>query len=179
DDSQQCSDDSQQRSDDSQPFSDWSQTNYGESQPPNVDSQPSQSTVAHHVPTTISATPASALKHVQSDDSEAPWSNKRTRTTGPKSILAIGHSVDGIGKVIATVFAPHKSSAMSLTKKVEAARKLALKDMDGGYIGVAERTRVNILFWCDTSAADAYISDEDPFLRAATAQELLNPTPMF
>ncbi|KAJ6609935.1 hypothetical protein B0H10DRAFT_2438281 [Mycena sp. CBHHK59/15] len=67
DDTEQRSDNSQQRSNDSQPFSDWSQTNYGESQPPNVDSQPSQSTVAHHVPTTISATLASALKRVQSD----------------------------------------------------------------------------------------------------------------
>ncbi|KAJ7764186.1 hypothetical protein DFH07DRAFT_770593 [Mycena maculata] len=179
DDTEQRSDDSQPRSDDSQPFSDLSQTNYGESQPPNVNSQPSQSTVAHHVPAAIPVTLASALKRGMSDDVEAPWSNKRAKTTGPESILALGRSVDGIGKVIATTFAPHKSSAMSPTKKVEAARKLALEDLNGGYIGALERTRLNILFGRDTSAADAYISDADPFLRAATAQELRNPTPMF
>ncbi|KAJ7456345.1 hypothetical protein B0H11DRAFT_2244024 [Mycena galericulata] len=175
---EQSQDDAEeQRSDDSQLFSDWSQSNHGDSQPPNVDiPQPSQSTVAHGVSATIPPTPASALKRVPSDDVEVPWSNKRTRTTGPESILALGRSVDGIGKVITTVFAPQKSSAMSPTKKVEAARKLALEDMDGGYIAALDRTRLNILFGRDTSAADAYISDADPFLRAATAQELLNPT---
>ncbi|KAJ7769584.1 hypothetical protein DFH07DRAFT_768856 [Mycena maculata] len=163
----------EQHSDDSQPFSDWSQSNHGESQPPNINIlQPSQSTVAHGV----SATPASALKCAPSDNVGVPWSNKRTRVTGPESILALGHSVDGIGKVMATVFAPQKSSAMSPTKKVEAARKLALEDMDGGYIAALDRTCLNILFGCDTSAADAYISDADPFLHAAMAQELLNPT---
>jgi hypothetical protein len=77
--------------------------------------------------------------------------------------------------VISTVFAPPpKSSAMSPTKKVEMARKLALEDMHGGYIMSDERTRLNILFGRDTSAADAYISDEDAFLRAETGRELLN-----
>ncbi|KAJ7446166.1 hypothetical protein B0H11DRAFT_2248994 [Mycena galericulata] len=175
--SQDDAEEQEQRSDDSQPFSDWSQSNHGDSQPPDVDiPQPSQSTVAHGVSAPIPSTPASTLKRAPYDDVEVPWSNKRTRTTGPESILALGRSVDGIGKVMATVFAPQKSSGMSPTKKVEAARKMALEDMDGGYIGALDRTRLNILFGRDTSAADAYISDADPFLRAATAQELLNPT---
>jgi hypothetical protein len=124
----------------------------------------------------IPATPAPALKRAAAENVEAPWSSKRSRTTGPDSILALGRSVDGIGKVIENVFAPKKSSAMSPTKKVAAARKLALEDADGGYIAASDRTRLNILFGRDTTAADAYISDEDPFLRAETAHELLNPT---
>ncbi|KAJ6613862.1 hypothetical protein B0H10DRAFT_2221833 [Mycena sp. CBHHK59/15] len=103
--------DGEQPSDPSQPFLDWSQSNYGESQPPNLiiptlPPQPSQSTVAHCVPATVPATPASASKCMPSDNIEAPWSNKRTRTTGPESILALGRSVEGIGKVMATVFIP-------------------------------------------------------------------------
>ncbi|KAJ7488666.1 hypothetical protein B0H11DRAFT_2229853 [Mycena galericulata] len=97
-----------------------------------------------------------------------------------RRILALGLSVDGIGKVIETVFAPPpKSSAMSPTKKFETARKLALQDMHGGYIMSDEHTRLNILFGRDTSAADAYILDGDPFLRAETGRELLNPTQNF
>jgi hypothetical protein len=109
------------------------------------------------------------------DDIEPPWSSKHRKTKGPELILTLGRSVDGIGKVISNVFAPSpKSSAMSPTKKVEMARKLALEDMRGGYIMPDERTRLNILFGRDTSAADAYISDEDAFLRAETGRELLN-----
>ncbi|KAJ6609509.1 hypothetical protein B0H10DRAFT_2193813 [Mycena sp. CBHHK59/15] len=177
-------DDNEQPSDPSQPFSDWSQSNYGESQPPNLvipmlPPQPSQPTVAHHVPATIPATPASTLKCMPSDNGEAPWSNKHTRTTGPKSILALGRSFEGIGKVMATVFALQKSSAMSPTKKVEVARKMALDNMKNGYLSSEEHTRLNILFGRDTTAADAYIADDDAFLHVDTEHELLNPTPMF
>ncbi|KAJ7836172.1 hypothetical protein B0H13DRAFT_1913256 [Mycena leptocephala] len=101
---------------------------------------------------------------------------KHSQTTGPESILALGRSVDGIGKVIKNVFALTKSSVMSPTKKVTVARKLALEDVNGGYITASDRTHLNILFGRDTTAADAYISDEDPFLHAETAHELLNPT---
>ncbi|KAJ6610274.1 hypothetical protein B0H10DRAFT_1953980 [Mycena sp. CBHHK59/15] len=153
---------------------DWSQSNYGESQPPNLviptlPPQPSQSTVAHDVPATVPATPASALKGMPSDDVEAPWSNKHTRTTGPESILALGRSVEGIRKVMAAVFAPQKSSAMSPTKKVEVARKIALDNMKNGYLSSEERTRLNILFVWNTTAADAYIANDDTFLRVDTA----------
>lgn len=172
-----------QSSDLSQPLTDWSQSNFGGSQmsdaaDPVSSSQigTTQSTSQTTVPHRSSATPAPARKRAAPEDVEAPWSSKRSRTTGPESILALGRSVDGIGKVLENVFAPRKSSAMSPTKKVEAARKLALEDMDGGYIAASDRTRLNILFGRDTSAADAYISDEDPFLRAETARELLNPT---
>jgi hypothetical protein len=81
--------------------------------------------------------------------------------------------------VIESVFAPQKSSAMSPTKKVQVARKLALEDMNGGYIMSDEHTRLSILFGRDNSAADAYIADEDPILRADVARELLNPTQNF
>ncbi|KAJ6630034.1 hypothetical protein B0H10DRAFT_1939275 [Mycena sp. CBHHK59/15] len=176
--------DDEQPSNPSQLFSDWSQSNYGESQPPNLviptlPPQPSQSTVAHRVPTTVPATPASALKCMPSDDVKAPWSNKHTRTTGPESILAFGRSVEGIGKVMAAVFAPQKSSAMSPMKKIEVARKMALDNMKNGYHSSEECTRLNILFGWDTTAADAYIADDDAFLHADTARELLNPTLMF
>ncbi|KAJ7689192.1 hypothetical protein B0H17DRAFT_1202548 [Mycena rosella] len=153
--------------DSSQPFSDWSQSNFGESQSPDpTNSVPASQSTASRAPASI--------------DSRTP---KHSKTMGPESILALGRSVDGIVKVISTVFVPlPKSSAMSPTKKVETARKLALEDMHGGYIMSDERTRLNILFGRDTSAADAYISDNDPFLRAETGQELLNqlnPTPNF
>ncbi|KAJ7196895.1 hypothetical protein B0H12DRAFT_1245175 [Mycena haematopus] len=86
-------DDDDPSSDLSQPFSDWSQSNYGGSQSLNLDNpmlppQSSLSTAAPSVPA-IPATPASALKRVPSSDAEAPWSSKRTRTTGPESILAL------------------------------------------------------------------------------------------
>jgi hypothetical protein len=124
----------------------------------------------------IPATPVPALKRAAIEDVDGPWSSKRSWTTGPESILALGRSVDSIGKVIENVFALTKSSAMSPTKKVAVARKLALEDANGGYITASDRTCLNILFGRDTTAADAYISDEDPFLRAETAHELLNPT---
>ncbi|KAJ7678802.1 hypothetical protein B0H17DRAFT_1206578 [Mycena rosella] len=150
--------------DSSQPFSDWSQSNFGESQSPD----PTNSVPASQ--STASRAPASIHSHTP-------------KTTGPESILALGRSVDGMGKVISTVFTPPpKFSAMSPTKKVETARKLALEDMHGGYIMSDERTWLNILFGRDTSAADAYILDNDPFLRAETGRELLNqlnPTPNF
>ncbi|KAJ6565052.1 hypothetical protein B0H10DRAFT_1965899 [Mycena sp. CBHHK59/15] len=95
---------------------------------PRCHPQPSQSTVAHDVPATVPATPASTLKGMPSDDVEARWSNKCTRTTGPESILALGRSVEGIRKVMAAVFAPQKSSAMSPTKKVEVAHAYIAND---------------------------------------------------
>ncbi|KAJ6621532.1 hypothetical protein B0H10DRAFT_2215170 [Mycena sp. CBHHK59/15] len=84
----------EQPSDPSQPFLDWSQSNYGESQPPNLvipmlPPQPSQSTVAHRVPATVPTTSASTSKRMPSDDVEAPWSNKCTRTTGPEPLVAL------------------------------------------------------------------------------------------
>ncbi|KAJ7675185.1 hypothetical protein B0H17DRAFT_1207822 [Mycena rosella] len=158
--------------DSSQPFSDWSQSNFA-----------SQSTAPRAPASIHSRTPSTGSKRSAPDDIEPPWSSKCSKTTGPELILALGCSVDGIGKVISTVFTPPlKSSAMSPTKKVETASKLALKDMHGGYIMSDERTWLNILFRRDTSAADAYISDNDPFLRAETGRELLNqlnPTPNF
>ncbi|KAJ7692698.1 hypothetical protein B0H17DRAFT_1200279 [Mycena rosella] len=153
--------------DGSQPFSDWSQSNFGESQSPDpTNSVPvSQSTVSRAPASIHSCTLSTGSKRSAPDDIEPP------------------HSVDGIGKVISAIFAlPPKFSAMSPTKKVETARKLALEDMHGGYIMSDERTRLNILFGRDTSAADAYISDGDPFLRAETGRELLNqlnPMPNF
>ncbi|KAJ6594784.1 hypothetical protein B0H19DRAFT_1225805 [Mycena capillaripes] len=167
-------------SDSSQPLTDWSQTNFDGSQASDVPDPASSSQISttqstSQVPRRIPATPAPSLKRTAAEDVE-PWSGKRSRTTGPESILALGRSVDGIRKVLENVFAPKKSSAMSPTKKVAVARKLALEDADGGYIAASDRTRLNILFGRDTTAADAYISDEDPFLRAETAHELLNPT---
>ncbi|KAJ6617499.1 hypothetical protein B0H10DRAFT_1948221 [Mycena sp. CBHHK59/15] len=171
--------------DGSQPFSDWSQSNFGESQSPDpTNSVPASQSTASRAPASLhSRTPSTGSKCSAPDDIEPPWSSKHSKTMGSESILALGRSIDGIGKVISTVFTPPpKSSAMSPTKKVETARKLALEDMHGGYIMLDERTWLNILFRRDTSAADAYISDDDPFLRAETGRELLNqlnPVPNF
>ncbi|KAJ7203914.1 hypothetical protein C8J57DRAFT_1542459 [Mycena rebaudengoi] len=170
-----------QSSDLSQPLSNWFQTNFDRSQTSDVPDPASSSQISttqstFQVARRIPVTPAPALKRAAAEDVEGPWSNKRSRTTSPESILALGRSVDGIGKVFENVFAPKKSSVMSPTKKVPAARKLALEDADGSYIAASDRTRLNIFFGWDTTAADAYISDEDPFLRAETARELLNPT---
>ncbi|KAJ7913685.1 hypothetical protein B0H13DRAFT_1873672 [Mycena leptocephala] len=164
-----------QSSDLSQLLADWSQTNFDGSQTSDV---PRSSVLFanQHDAVHLSAAPAPALKRAADEDVDGPWSSKRSWTTGPESILALGRSVDGIGKVIENVFAPKKSSAMSPTKKVAVARKLALEDAGGGYITASDRTRLKILFGRDTTAADAYISDEDPLLRAETAHELLNPT---
>jgi hypothetical protein len=68
---------------------------------------------------------------------------------------------------------------MSPTKKVAAARKMALQDMNNGYLMSDERTRLHILFGWDTTAADAYISDDDALLWADIGRELLNPTQNF
>ncbi|KAJ7765582.1 hypothetical protein B0H16DRAFT_1687242 [Mycena metata] len=184
-----------QGSDVSQAISNWSQTDFGDnsqnsfgddSQPPTLDNDArgsqantaSSQVVARRFP----ATPAAAMKRSSPDDVESPWSSKRSRTTGPELIMALGRSVEGIGKVIENVFAPKTSSAMSPTKKVTTARQMALADFRAGYLLADERTRLNILFGRDVSAADAYIADEDPSLRVETGRELLNqlnPVPMF
>jgi hypothetical protein len=193
--SQAQSQDEEEQSDVSQPFSDWSQSNFGESQSLNLDttssSQPtatqsaaSQATQCISLtpataPQRITPTPASALKRSPSDDVEAPLSSKRSKITGPESILALGRSVEGIGKVIETVLAPPKSSAISPTKKVEAARKMAMADLEEGYISAGESTCLHILFGRDVTAADAYISDETPLGRAEIGRELINPTQNF
>ncbi|KAJ7699805.1 hypothetical protein B0H14DRAFT_3904480 [Mycena olivaceomarginata] len=168
----QSQDDDDTQSECSQPLTDsWSQSNDGESQPASNDIPASQSgatqATSQRTPTpSIPGTPASNLKRPLSHEVDSPWSNKRSRVTGPESILALSRSVAGVGSVIESVFAPQKSSAMSPTKKVQVARKLALEDMNGGYIMLDERTRLSILFGRDNSAADAYIADEDPILRA-------------
>ncbi|KAJ7762921.1 hypothetical protein B0H16DRAFT_1883827 [Mycena metata] len=185
--SQQSQDDDDaaqtQGSDISQPISDWSQTNFGDNSQNDFgdDSQPplsgdaaggSQATTgpSQTVPLRFPSTPATAIKRPSSDNVESPWSSKRSRTTGPESIMALGRSVEGIGRVIESVFAPKTSSAMSPTKKVKKARDLALADYRAGYILFDERTRLNILFGRDISAADPYIADEDPSLRAETGR---------
>ncbi|KAJ6538066.1 hypothetical protein B0H19DRAFT_1079142 [Mycena capillaripes] len=142
---------------------------------PGVTLAASQRTSTPSVP----GTPASTLKRPLSRKVDLPWSNKRSRVTGPELILALSRSVAGVGNVIKNVFAQQKSSAMSPTKKVQAAQKLALEDMNGEYIMSDERTRLSILFGRDNSAADAYIADEDPVLWADVARELLNPTQNF
>ncbi|KAJ7887825.1 hypothetical protein B0H14DRAFT_3719427 [Mycena olivaceomarginata] len=158
----QSQDDDDTQSECSQPLMDlWSQLNDGKSQPASNDIPASQSSAtqatSQRTPTpSVSGTPALTLKRPLSHEVDSPWSNKRSRMTGPESILALSCSVAGVGSVIESVFAPQKSSAMSPTKKVQVARKLALEDMN-----------------------DAYITDEDPILRADVARELLNPAQNF
>ncbi|KAJ7911409.1 hypothetical protein B0H13DRAFT_2328375 [Mycena leptocephala] len=95
------------------------------------------------------------------------------RTTGPESIMALGRSVAGIGKVIETVFAPPKSSAMSPTKKVEVARRMALEDMNTGFLMSDERTRLLILFRRDkTCSGSSFELGPSPPVKGVRAGEV-------
>ncbi|KAJ7788570.1 hypothetical protein B0H14DRAFT_3892344 [Mycena olivaceomarginata] len=119
----QSQDDDDTQSERSQPLTDsWSQSNDGESQPASNDIPASQSgatqATSQRTPTpSVPGTPASNLKRPLSHEVDSPWSNKRSRVTGPESILALSRSVAGVGSVIESVFAPQKSSAMSPTRR--------------------------------------------------------------
>ncbi|KAJ6628208.1 hypothetical protein B0H10DRAFT_2429014 [Mycena sp. CBHHK59/15] len=77
----------------SQPLTDWSQSTFSDfSDPPTALSAPASA--ASSIPTT----PSVNLKRAASDELQAPWSTKRSRTSGPDVILALGGSVDQVGE---------------------------------------------------------------------------------
>ncbi|KAJ7231238.1 hypothetical protein C8J57DRAFT_1251316 [Mycena rebaudengoi] len=108
---------------------------------------------------------------------------------GPKTAAAIATKWGQIRKIFEAILQMKQkvypgASGWTYTdnggfNKVQVARKLALDDMNSGYITSDERVRLSILFGRDNTAADAYIADEEPFLRAEIARELLNPTQNF
>ncbi|KAJ6548884.1 hypothetical protein B0H19DRAFT_1074691 [Mycena capillaripes] len=118
------------------------------------------------------ATPANPRKHLTSDEMETPWSNKRTRTTGPEAIMFLGRGVMDIGGALRDCFG-NKSSGLSPTKKLAQARDLAEKDVINNYITSDVRLRLSLLFARDPSAADAYIAERDGYSRADLARILL------
>ncbi|KAJ7732385.1 hypothetical protein B0H14DRAFT_2639868 [Mycena olivaceomarginata] len=144
----------------SQTISNWSQSNYGRSQSPeqrsnhddelagmsgliqlaSAASQLSQTpSTTPETPTRPPApavaptTPANALKRAASDETDTPWSSKRTKTTGPEAIMFLGRGVMDIGGALRECFGT-KSSGLSPTKKLGQARKLAEEDVKNNYI---------------------------------------------
>ncbi|KAJ7784172.1 hypothetical protein B0H16DRAFT_1708911 [Mycena metata] len=82
------------------------------------------------------ATPSAAagVKRSASDDIQTPWSAKRGKTSGPDAILSLGRSVDNIGSALRDCFMPKESSAVSPTKQVSKAQKIAAEDMEAGWL---------------------------------------------
>ncbi|KAJ6601683.1 hypothetical protein B0H10DRAFT_2196129 [Mycena sp. CBHHK59/15] len=139
--SQQQSQGDDNDSDHAQPFSDRSQSNVGDSQSPDlINTVPASQSTASRAPVSLhSRTPSTASKRSATNDIEPPWSSKHGKTTGLESILALGCSVDGIGKVIETVFAPPlwkkgfvrwwtEVVSRSCRQSVEACREMAISD---------------------------------------------------
>ncbi|KAJ7248080.1 hypothetical protein C8J57DRAFT_1358697 [Mycena rebaudengoi] len=177
-------------SDTSQPVSNWSQS---QSQPYDLDDDdddlpnrlssfsrtPARSVSASHSGTSqtpskskssiVLGTPVPSLKRTASDDDELPWGNKRSKLSGPESILMLARSVNSVGGAVRECFAPKASPS----KKLAAARKLAMQDMRDGFIPSETRTRLSLKFAHDPAAADAYLAEETGLDRADMAQILL------
>ncbi|KAK6996169.1 hypothetical protein R3P38DRAFT_3222765 [Favolaschia claudopus] len=90
------SEDNDDESQPSQPLTQsWSQTNYGDSQPPNDDEPPPSPTAGSQPPPPsqpasqpVAPAPSSSLKRASPDEVASPWSGKRTKVTGPESLMA-------------------------------------------------------------------------------------------
>ncbi|KAJ7777911.1 hypothetical protein DFH07DRAFT_950983 [Mycena maculata] len=139
--------------------------------------QPTAPPLAPVVPTAPAppappATPANVLKRAASDETDGPWSNKHTKTTGPEAIMFLGRGVMDIGGALRECFG-NKSSGLSPTKELLQARKLAEEDEKNKYITSDVRLRLSLLFGRDISAADAYIAEGDGFNRTDLARILL------
>ncbi|KAJ7181812.1 hypothetical protein B0H12DRAFT_1246859 [Mycena haematopus] len=117
-------------------------------------------------------TPSMAIKRAVSDETDMPWGNKRTRTTGPDAIMFLGRGVMDIGGALRECFGT-KSSGLSPTKKVLRARSLAVEDEENGYISTDTRLRLSLLFGRDVASADAYVAENNSFSRADLARILL------
>ncbi|KAJ7146792.1 hypothetical protein C8R44DRAFT_724517 [Mycena epipterygia] len=170
-----------QSTDISQPLTDWSQSQ-PQSQPYDLDDNhnnlPHQlssfsQTHARSLSASSSGTSQTPLnpnlKRAASDDDELPWGNKRSRITGPESILMLARSVNSVGGAVCECFAPKASPS----KKIAAARQLAMQDMCDGFIPSETRTHLSLKFAHDPAAADAYLAEETGFDRADMAQVLL------
>ncbi|KAJ7735523.1 hypothetical protein DFH07DRAFT_967142 [Mycena maculata] len=170
----------------SQPISNWSQSDYGGSQSPGDLDGPnsiqhptygsaSGSCGTHRNPLrTCTPCPSRDTRQCPkaSDETDGPWSNKRTKTTGPEAIMFLSRGVMDIVGALRECFG-NKSSGLSPTKKLSQARKLAEEDEKNKYITSDVRLRLSLLFGRDISAADAYIAEGDGFNRTDLARILL------
>ncbi|KAJ6496271.1 hypothetical protein C8R45DRAFT_1132325 [Mycena sanguinolenta] len=129
------------------------------------------------LPGAQTVTPAAALKCAASDETDTPWSNKRTRTTGPDAIMFLGRGVMDIGGALQECFGT-KSSGLFPTKKVSRARSLAVQDEQSGFISTDARLRLSLLFACDVASADAYVAENNSYSRSDLAQ-ILVPDALF
>ncbi|KAJ6447984.1 hypothetical protein C8R45DRAFT_1134634 [Mycena sanguinolenta] len=129
------------------------------------------------LPGAQTVTPAAALKLAASDKTDTPWSNKRTRTTGPDAIMFLGRGVMDIGGALRECFGT-KSSGLSPTKKVSQARSLAVQDEQSGFISIDARLRLSLLFARDVASADAYVAENNSFSRSDLAK-ILVPDALF
>ncbi|KAJ7131952.1 hypothetical protein C8R46DRAFT_1105193 [Mycena filopes] len=171
-----------------QPISDWSQSNYGSY--PSFDdfggtgfglglgfqSQHDSASVPGPMPSSSSgsaatappassqvsvpATPSVGAKRNAPDDTPTPWSGKRAKTSGPDAIMSLGKSVDNIGSALRDCFMPKESSAVSPTKQVTRARKIAEEDMELGVITDEQRAILSLIFGGDHKTADAYVAEK-------------------
>ncbi|KAJ6535881.1 hypothetical protein B0H10DRAFT_2204336 [Mycena sp. CBHHK59/15] len=139
----------------SQPLTDWSQSTFSDfSDPPTAPSAPVSA--ASSIPTT----PSVNLKRAVSHELQTPWSTKHSRTSGPDAILALGGSVDRVGEALRDCFMPKRSSAVSPTKQVQRARKIASDDQTAGALSERQRATLSLIFGRDPQAADAYVAEE-------------------
>ncbi|KAJ7152620.1 hypothetical protein C8R43DRAFT_1127079 [Mycena crocata] len=180
----------------SQPLTDWSQT-----QPPPQWSQPTfsgfgdnegfgfeqaPSTLASSSPSSTSvstshrssqgvvpSTPV-GTKRSASDDIQTPWGNKRGKTSGSDAILSLGKSVDNIGTALRDCFMPKESSAVSPTKQVTRARKIAEDDQEANVITNEQRAILSLIFGGDPKTADAYVAEKDSNGRLTLAKILIS-----
>ncbi|KAJ6496156.1 hypothetical protein C8R45DRAFT_1131996 [Mycena sanguinolenta] len=129
------------------------------------------------LPGAQTVTPAAALKRAASDETDMPWSNKRTRTTGPDAIMFLGRGVMDIGGALRECFGT-KSSGLSPTKKVSRARSLAVQDEQSGFISTDARLRLSLLFARDVASADAYVAENNSYSRSDLAK-ILVPDALF
>ncbi|KAJ7044343.1 hypothetical protein C8F04DRAFT_1070197 [Mycena alexandri] len=186
----------------SQPFSDWSQSNYGSQAgfgdfnnsfdnsglglnfglQSNLPVAPLASSpiVQGSSRPAVGPTPASiAQRSVPATpsvgDVQTSWSAaKHGKTSGPDVILSLGKSVDNIGSALRDCFMPKESSAVSPTKQVSKARKIAEDDMEAGSITDEERAILSLIFGGDSKTADAYVAEKSEAGRKTLTKILIS-----
>ncbi|KAJ6480215.1 hypothetical protein C8R45DRAFT_933147 [Mycena sanguinolenta] len=169
----------------SQPLMEWSQLQltpltlgappFAPSQPvstlPSQPAAPAAAVSTHH--RVIPTTPTTGMKRSASEHEETPWT-KQGKIHGPDAIMALGKSVDNIGNALRDCFMPKESSAVSPTKQVAKARKLAEEEMEAGVITSEDRAILSLIFGSDPKKADAYVAEKDSAGRLTLAKILIS-----
>ncbi|KAJ7719817.1 hypothetical protein B0H16DRAFT_1605662 [Mycena metata] len=125
------------------------------------------------LPAVALRTASGGVKRAASDEFQTPWAAKRGKTSGADALLAISGSVDRVGDAMRDCFMPQKSSALSPTKQIERARKLAIEDQEIGMLTSRERVTLNLIFTRDSTVADAYVAETTSEGRSALAEVLI------